>query len=99
SEHAGAVGVRYLAGVVGAEEVRSYGFATAACPRPAIPRKLIVTSLILMSERNFYDLARRDSRREVYDALAARLTRVWQRAFGLTGEGARPGGQPTSRRR
>lgn len=59
----------------------------------------LVTSLILMSERNFYHLARRDSRREEYDALAARLARVWQRAFGLTGEEVRPGGRPTSRRR
>lgn len=43
----------------------------------------LVTSLILMSERNFYDLARREAAREEYDALAARLTRIWQRAFGL----------------
>lgn len=43
----------------------------------------LVTSLILMSERNFYHLARRSVVRADYDALAARLTRIWQRAFGL----------------
>lgn len=43
----------------------------------------LVTSLILMSERNFYHLARRSAVRADYDALAARLARIWQRAFGL----------------
>jgi TetR/AcrR family transcriptional regulator, ethionamide resistance regulator len=43
----------------------------------------LVTALILMTERNFYDLARRDATRKDYDALADRLARVWQRAFGV----------------
>lgn len=43
----------------------------------------LVTALILMSERNFYDLARGNAARADYDALADRLIRIWQRAFGL----------------
>lgn len=43
----------------------------------------LITALILMSERNFYDIARREAPRAEYDAMAKLLTRVWQRAFGV----------------
>lgn len=43
----------------------------------------LVTALILMTERNFYDLMRGDPTTTARDALTARLMRIWQRAFGL----------------
>ena len=42
----------------------------------------LVTALILMTERNFYDLMRTDPTRTDLQQLTERLTRIWQRAFG-----------------
>ena len=42
----------------------------------------LVTALILMTERNFYDLMRTDPTRAEHQQLTERLTRIWQRAFG-----------------
>jgi AcrR family transcriptional regulator len=45
----------------------------------------LVTALILMTERNFYDLMRTNPTRTELLQLTERLTRIWQRAFGLNG--------------
>lgn len=42
-----------------------------------------VRALILMTERNFYDLARRSASRVEYDELCDLLTTIWLRALGL----------------
>ena len=57
-------------------------------PEAADPKQAdkLVTALILMTERNYYDIARRDAPRADYDAMATLLTRVWQRAFGFAGD-------------
>ena len=47
----------------------------------------VVAALVLMSERNFYDLARTSSRPADYDALVAVLTTIWLRALGLDAPG------------
>ena len=49
---------------------------------PAEAERLVM-ALILMSERNFYDLMRGDPSPADRDALVARLTRIWTRAFGV----------------
>lgn len=41
----------------------------------------LVTALILMTERNFYDLARRSAAREEFDEWRAILTTIWLRAL------------------
>ena len=46
-----------------------------------------VTALIMMTERNFYDLARHSSDRLAYDELGALLTAIWLRALGIAGGG------------
>jgi TetR/AcrR family transcriptional regulator, ethionamide resistance regulator len=43
----------------------------------------LVTALVLMSERNFYDLARTSTVRADYQRLAAVLALIWLRALGL----------------
>lgn len=43
----------------------------------------LVTALILMTERNFYDLMRGEPSRADVDELADRLARIWLRSFGL----------------
>ncbi len=67
------------------ELLRRYGRVPEA--EDAEEAEHLVTALILMSERNFYDLARRETVRHEYDVLAARLTRIWQGAFGLADPG------------
>ena len=49
---------------------------------PAEAERLVM-ALILMSERNFYDLMRGDPTPADRDALVDRLTRIWTRAFGV----------------
>jgi TetR/AcrR family transcriptional regulator, ethionamide resistance regulator len=43
----------------------------------------LVTALVLMTERNFYDLARGDPPRTAYDDLTKVLVTVWIRALGV----------------
>ena len=47
----------------------------------------MVTALILMTERNFYDLARHCTSRPAYDELGARLTTIWLRALEVPRSG------------
>lgn len=46
----------------------------------------LVTALILMTERTFYDLMRGTPTLAQRDALTTRLTRIWQRAFGFAAD-------------
>lgn len=46
----------------------------------------LVTALILMTERTFYDLMRGTPTVAQRDALTTRLTRIWQRAFGFAAD-------------
>ena len=46
----------------------------------------LVTALVLMSERNFYDLMRRDPTKADLDALIELLSGIWLRAFGFDEE-------------